>query len=136
MGYGAAFDLIHNSPYVAAVTIADADEIKPVEAAGRIGTERITPQTIDAGDEAAVRELFAGHDAVISCVNYWYNESLSKIAIETGAHFCDLGGNNYVVDSQLALNEQAKAAGVSIIPPVAVTGVPRPTIIQRQCSDR
>lgn len=116
MGYGAAFDLIHNSPDVTAVTIADADEIKPVEAAGRIGSDRITPATIDAGNEAAVRELFTGHDAVISCVNYWYNESLSKIAIETGAHFCDLGGNNYVVDSQLALDEQAKAAGVSIIP--------------------
>lgn len=116
MGFGAAYDLIHNSPDVSAVTIADADEIKPVEAAGRIGTDRITPATIDAGDEAAVRELFKGHDAVISCVNYWYNESLSKIAIETGAHFCDLGGNNYVVDSQLALDEQAKAAGVSIIP--------------------
>ena len=116
MGYGAAYDLIHNSPDVESVTIADSDEIRSVEAAGRIGTDRITPATIDAGDEAAVRELFKGHDAVISCVNYWYNESLSKIAIETGAHFCDLGGNNYVVDAQLALDAQAKAAGVSIIP--------------------
>ena len=60
--------------------------------------------------------LFRGHDSVISCVNYWYNVELSKAAIETGANFCDLGGNNYVVDDQLALDEQARAAGINIIP--------------------
>ncbi|MBC7900276.1 MAG: saccharopine dehydrogenase, partial [Saprospiraceae bacterium] len=49
-------------------------------------------------------------------VNYWYNESLSRAAIETGTNFCDLGGNNYVVDEQLALDEKAKAAGINIIP--------------------
>jgi len=57
-----------------------------------------------------------GHDAVISCVNYWYNESLSRAAIEARASFCDLGGNNYVVDAQLALNAEAEAAGINIIP--------------------
>jgi lysine 6-dehydrogenase len=57
-----------------------------------------------------------GHDAAISCVNYWYNLSLSKAAIETGCNFCDLGGNNYVVDEQLALDAHAKAAGINIIP--------------------
>ncbi|HCA59397.1 MAG TPA: saccharopine dehydrogenase, partial [Blastocatellia bacterium] len=50
------------------------------------------------------------------CVNYWYNESLSRAAIETQTNFCDLGGNNYVVDAQLALDDDAKAAGINIIP--------------------
>lgn len=49
-------------------------------------------------------------------MNYWYNVSLSKAAIEAGANFCDLGGNNYIVDEQLALDDEAKAAGVNIIP--------------------
>ena len=57
-----------------------------------------------------------GHDSVISCVNYWYNESLSHAAIETGTNFCDLGGNNYVVDAQLALDAEAKAAGIKLSP--------------------
>src|SRR5204863_729274 len=37
-------------------------------------------------------------------------------AIETRANFCDLGGNNYIVDDQLALDAEAKAAGINIIP--------------------
>jgi lysine 6-dehydrogenase len=57
-----------------------------------------------------------GHDSAISCVNYWYNTSLSKAAIETGTNFCDLGGNNYVVDEQLEMDAEAKAAGINIIP--------------------
>jgi lysine 6-dehydrogenase len=116
MGYGAAFDLIHNSPDVTAVTIADFKADAAQDAAAKIGTDRITAREIDASNYAEVVELFRGHDSVISCVNYWYNESLSKAAIETGANFCDLGGNNYIVDSQLALDAEAKAAGISIIP--------------------
>jgi lysine 6-dehydrogenase len=116
MGHGAAYDLVHNSPDVREVTVADFDIAKAEAVATAVGTDRITARKADASDYAAMVELFRGHDSVISCVNYWYNESLSKAAIETGANFCDLGGNNYVVDSQLALDDEAKAAGVSIIP--------------------
>ena len=116
MGHGAAYDLIHNSPDVHEVTVADFDLKKAEGVAAAVGTDRITARHADASDYTAMVELFRGHDSVISCVNYWYNESLSKAAIETGANFCDLGGNNYVVDSQLALDEEAKAAGINIIP--------------------
>jgi len=116
MGHGAAFDLIHNSPAVDHVTVADFDFGKAQAVAAAVGTDRITARQIDASGYKDVVELFRGHDSVISCVNYWYNMALSKAAIETGANFCDLGGNNYVVDEQLALDAKAKAAGINIIP--------------------
>lgn len=116
MGHGAAFDLIHNSPGVDSVTIADFDLKKAEAVAEQVGTDLITAHHVDAGNQSDVARLMAHHDAAISCVNYWYNESLSRAAIDTNTHLCDLGGNNYVVDSQLALDEEAKAAGVSIIP--------------------
>src|SRR5262245_4494951 len=101
MGYGAAFDLIYNSPGVEAVTVADFHKNRAEETASKVGTSRISAAEVDAGDFAEAVELFRGHDAVISCVNYWYNEWLSRAAIETKVNFCDLGGNNYVVDKQL-----------------------------------
>ena len=116
MGYGAAFDLVHNSPGVEAVTIADFDLGKAEQAAEKIGTSRINARRVDASIYSEIVALFTGHDSVISCVNYWYNESLSKAAIETRSNFCDLGGNNYVVDAQLALDVEAKSAGINIIP--------------------
>lgn len=116
MGHGAVFDLIHNSPDVESVTVADFDLGKGEAVAQAVGTDRVTPRQIDAGVYSDVVELMRGHDSVISCVNYWHNVSLSKAAIETKANFCDLGGNNYIVDEQLALDTEAKAAGVNIIP--------------------
>lgn len=116
MGFGAAFDLVHNSPEVTAVTVADFDHEKARLAEERIGTDRIDALQIDASNYHDVLALMRGHDSTISCVNYWYNEALSRAAIETGTNFCDLGGNNYVVDSQLALDADAQAAGINIIP--------------------
>ena len=116
MGYGAAFDLVHNSPGVEAVTLADFHLDKAQDAVSKLGTSQISAAQIDASNYAEVVELFRGHDSAISCVNYWYNESLSKAAIETGTNFCDLGGNNYVVDEQLAMDADAKTAGINIIP--------------------
>jgi len=116
MGHGAVFDLVHNSPEVTAVTVADFDLEKAQNVAKTVGTDKVTPRQIEASDYAAVVDLMRGHDSAISCVNYWYNTSLSKAAIETATNFCDLGGNNYVVDEQLALDLQAKDAGINIIP--------------------
>jgi lysine 6-dehydrogenase len=116
MGHGAVFDLIHNSPGVEGVTVADFDLAKAEAVAVAVGTSRVEARQVDASDYAASRELMRGHDAAISCVNYWYNVALSKAAIETGCNFCDLGGNNYIVDEQLALDSEAMAAGINIIP--------------------
>src|SRR5215210_8307938 len=57
-----------------------------------------------------------GHDAVLSCVTYFHNLSLARAAVEARTHFCDLGGNNAVVDAELALDEEASAAGVNVVP--------------------
>ncbi len=116
MGHGAVFDLIHNSSGVERVTVADFDLTKAEAVVAAVDAGRVDARQINASNYADIVELMRGHDSVISCVNYWYNVSLSKAAIEVGANFCDLGGNNYIVDEQLALDPQAKAAGVSIIP--------------------
>lgn len=116
MGYGAVYDLIHNSPGVDAVTVADYDGEKAHSVATKIWSPKLTSQQIDASDYERAVEIFRGHDSVISCVNYWYNESLSRAAIDAGVNFCDLGGNNYVVDAQLAMDSEARSAGINVIP--------------------
>lgn len=116
MGHGAVFDLIHNSPDVESVTVADFNLKKAEAVADAVDAGRVVPHHIDASNQSDAARLMQGHDSVISCVNYWYNASLSRAAIDTGTNFCDLGGNNYIVDEQLAMNDAAKAAGVNIIP--------------------
>ncbi|HRH40899.1 MAG TPA: saccharopine dehydrogenase C-terminal domain-containing protein [Pyrinomonadaceae bacterium] len=116
MGHGAVYDLVHNSPQVESVTVADFDLKKADAVAKAVGTERITAHHLDVSNYVDVVDLMKNHDSAISCVNYWYNVELSKAALETNTNFCDLGGNNYIVDEQLALDDKAKEAGISIIP--------------------
>lgn len=116
MGHGAVFDLAHNSPEVEAVTVADADFSKAEQVAKLVDSPKISAVGLDVSDYEKTISVMRGHDAAISCVNYWYNLELSKAAIETRTNFCDLGGNNYIVDEQLALDAEAKNAGINIIP--------------------
>src|SRR6188508_1177438 len=116
MGLGAVFDLVHNSPEVQAVTVADSNFKKAQEVAEKVSSDKVTPHHIDVSNITEIVELMKTHDSAISCVNYWYNVELSKAAIATNTNFCDLGGNNYIVDDQLALDEEARDAGINIIP--------------------
>lgn len=114
MGLGAAHDLAAQSD-VTEVTVADVDLAKANDIAARVGP-KVRAAKIDCKDQAAVVALMRGHASAISCVNYWLNEGLAEGAIEAGTNFCDLGGNNDVVAAELALDAQARAANVNVVP--------------------
>jgi len=114
MGLGAVHDLV-SQPDVDGVTVADFELSKAEQIAARY-PGKVRAAQIDCNDHEAVVELMTGHASAISCVNYWLNERLARAAIEAHAHFCDLGGNNDVVDAELALDAEARAAGINIIP--------------------
>ena len=116
MGLGAAYDLAHNAEGVAAITVADLDLERARAVVSTVGSAKLTPAQVDVGDSAQVVGLMRGHDAVISCVTYYHNLQLARAAIEARVSFCDLGGNNTVVASELALDAEARAAGINIIP--------------------
>ncbi len=115
MGLGAAFDLIHNSD-VESVTVADMDIDRAKAIAERVGGAKLFARQADASDYGQSVELMRGHDAAISCVVYPLNHQLARAAVEARVNFCDLGGNNDVVASELALDGAAREAGINIIP--------------------
>jgi lysine 6-dehydrogenase len=115
MGLGAVHDLVRQ-PDVERVTVADMALEKAQHIAALIGSPKVNALQLDAGDHAAVVALMRDHASCISAVNYWLNEKLARAAIEAGCHFCDLGGNNTVVDAELALDADARARGINIIP--------------------
>lgn len=116
MGLGAAYDLAHNSEGVERITVADVDEGRARAVAETVGGGRVSPAQLDVEDDAGVERLMRGHDAAVSCVPYFHNLRLARAAVRAGTNFCDLGGNNAVVDAELALDAEARAAGVNLIP--------------------
>jgi len=134
MGRAAAYDMCRQ-PDVDGVVIADIDEAKALEAAKFARSDVAAARRLDVHDRAAVLGLMKDADACLGAVSYTVNLELSKLAVEAGTHFNDMGGNNTVVAAQLELDAAAKKAGVSIIPdtglapgmvcPLAMHGVRR-----------
>ena len=114
-GCACAYDLLR-SPGVTGVTLAD---IRPDRLPGWLtsaGGDRLKVVRLDVTDHAAVQAVMRGHAAVMSAIPYYFNGPMARLAVETGCHFSDLGGNTGIVFEQKKLHETARARGISVIP--------------------
>jgi lysine 6-dehydrogenase len=114
MGSALAYDLAH-SDNVEKVYLADID-FDRAESAAKMIVANVVPIKLDVNSRDDVVYVMEQVDVVCGATSYNHNLLLTKAAIETGKHFCDLGGNMDVVYKQMELNEKAKAANVLIIP--------------------
>ncbi|NOX36308.1 MAG: NAD(P)-binding domain-containing protein [Calditrichaeota bacterium] len=71
---------------------------------------------LDITDTEKLQETLLGTDIIISAVPYQYNLKLLEVALNIGAHFIDLGGNETILNKQLALDEKAARLGLIVIP--------------------
>jgi lysine 6-dehydrogenase len=114
MGRAAAYDLARMDPS-SSVVVADING----EAAGevaRLAGPNARPLAMDVRSDPELAAALAGMDVVVSAVSYSVNERLTRAVIDAGVHMCDMGGNNEVVDRQLAMNDAAVMAGVTVVP--------------------
>jgi len=79
-------------------------------------SELVTSAQIDIQNEDKLREILTEADVCLSAVPYHYNMALTRLAIESRCHFCDLGGNTDIVMQQHGLSERAKQSGVTVAP--------------------
>jgi len=118
-GTAAAYDLARYGD-AERLVIADQDAALASAAAQRVNelvrSAAVEPAAVDVSDRSALVRSLRGMNALISAVPYRYNLDVCHAAIEAGASMCDLGGNTDIVRQELALDPQAQAAGVSIIP--------------------
>jgi lysine 6-dehydrogenase len=114
MGKALAYDFAH-SEGVDQVTIADLDENRAREVAASIG-KKIVPKKLDVNTQGELLALMHASHVAVGATSYNHNLLLTKAAIEAKVHFCDLGGNMDVVDSQISLDGAAKRANICVFP--------------------
>lgn len=81
-----------------------------------VGRNACEPFKVDALDAAQLAEFLNEVDVVISCLPYWMHPHVAKVAIESITDMVDLGGNTDITMQTLDLDEQAKAAEVTLVP--------------------
>ena len=114
MGSALAYDLAH-SDGVEKVILADID-LERVKKVAQTIDANVEPVKLDVNYYDAVVGLMERVDIVCGATSYNHNLLLTKAAIETHKHFCDLGGNMDVVYQQLELHHEAKEANILVLP--------------------
>jgi len=118
-GTAAAYDLAKFAD-AESITLADMSLEQAQKSADRVnklvGSNACTAAQANAKDDASLTALLADADVLLSCVPYYMHPSIARVAISTGTSMCDLGGNTDVTMETLAMNDAAKAAGVTLVP--------------------
>ncbi len=114
-GSACAYDLLQN-PEVTEVRLGDRNMAHLPEFLAPYSGKRLLPTALDVRDRDAVLALMRGADAVMSAIPYYFNLDLTKLAVEAGTNFCDLGGNTEIVFQQKMLTDAAAAKGKTIVP--------------------
>ncbi|WP_010529655.1 saccharopine dehydrogenase family protein [Lentibacillus jeotgali] len=120
MGKEAARDLV-SSKGVTAVGLADIDMTIAQHVVDQLNSPKLTAYKVNAKDKQELGNYMRQFDVVINALFYSFNEIVAKTAIEVGVNSVDLGGHiGHVTDKVLELKEDAKAAGVTLIPDLGV----------------
>ncbi len=115
MAQGFVFDMLKNKN-IKSINIIDREQPALDEMKNHFKSPLLDFHCIEADSLYKLKPFFQKADGVISAVPYDYNLDLTELAIECGAHFVDLGGNNTVVERQFRLDQKAKDQKVGIVP--------------------
>lgn len=118
-GTAAAYDLGRHGG-AESILMADADLATAQAAATRVnrllGSALAQPRQLDARDEDAIADALRGVDVVVCGTPFVYILPVTRAAIRAGASMVDFGGHTPTVFAQLAMDAEAAAAGVSLVP--------------------
>jgi saccharopine dehydrogenase (NAD+, L-lysine-forming) len=117
IGAGVVRQLVKYSD--AEIVNADIDEAKVKEVAQKYGADRIKAHKLDIDDHAAFVKFIKAEnpDVVASTIGPFYHNAgkVYRACIEAGKSCCDVCDDIDGVKQAIALNEEAKKAGVTII---------------------
>jgi lysine 6-dehydrogenase len=113
-GSACAYDLLRHTDHDVVIADMRVDAL-PEFLKPYLGS-RLTAVRLDANDRAAVRDVMEGAAAVMNAFPYYFNLGMLVAAIDSGAHYADLGGNTDIVLQQKGQHDRAREKGVSAVP--------------------
>ncbi len=96
--------------FVPDVRITAADLREP-----NFQNRRIRNSMIDVRDVQSTKQLVAGHDVVLNCVNYYFNVPIMRAALEGHVPYSDLGGLYHGSQKQFELDESFRKEKVTAV---------------------
>lgn len=122
-GTAAAYDIARFGD-AESVVLADSNLDAATASAARVnqlaGGDLARSAHVNAHDPESLAGLLGNLDACVSAVPYYLNTGVARAAIAARCSMCDLGGNTDVVLEELALDDEARRASISLVPDCGV----------------
>ncbi len=112
MGRVVAADLVDQG--VDELVVADLDRKAAEALAARLG-HGARGAACDVRDPAVLHDRLSGADAVLNCVQYYFNLQVMEAALSARVPYADLGGLFHMTRRQVALHEEWAKAGLTAI---------------------
>ncbi len=116
IGAAVVRELCKRSDEVAQVQVCDTRSQALQRLHDHVDSQFLRSFQVDARDMNVLSQIVEGSDCVVSCVPAELNPDLAQLCLDLGVHFCDLGGNDRVVQQELALGEKAREKSIWIMP--------------------
>jgi lysine 6-dehydrogenase len=120
MAAGIVFDFLqHDPPEELLLLDQSSESLAAMQARfpqARFPRTRLHTELCDLSAAPEVVGRVRGYDGLLSAASYRLNAILTRVAIDEHLAMVDLGGNPEIVAQQLAMDGEARAAGVTIIP--------------------
>lgn len=104
------------SPDVSKVIVGDVLVERANQLKSLVGSEKVSVRRVDVSNCAGLVESMKEADVVANATPYHLNVQIMKAAMNAGKSLVDLGGVYYTTQKQLELNEEAKKAGITVVP--------------------
>jgi len=116
MGRAAVRNLV-TFPEVEHVVIADIDLVRARQFADALESDKVSVRRVDATNRAELLAALREVDVIANTVGpfYKFGPPITEAAIEAGRHYIDICDDYDVTGKQLALDQRAREAGVSVL---------------------
>jgi len=141
-GAGGASILGHDEE-TESVIVGDINFERAQKVVAKIGSDKLIPTKIDAGNLEEIVKISKGYDAILNYTQPRFNINIMNACIEVGAHYVDTAAGpnlqlepvDMMLDRQMALDKKFKDLGLLAV--MACGGTPGLTdVLGKYCADK
>lgn len=116
IGAAIASELCESHSEIKQVQVCDTRSKSLQRLHNRVKSTALRSFQVDARDTNVLSQIIRGSRCVIGCVPPELNPDLAELCLQVGVNYCDLGGNDSIVQQVLALDGQAREKAIWMVP--------------------
>lgn len=116
IGAAVVHELCAKDEQVARIQVCDTRSRALQKLHDQVDNHQLRSFQVDARDLNVLSQILRGSDCVVSCLPAELNPDVAELCLSLGTNFCDLGGNDDIVQEELELAEIAREKSLWITP--------------------